>query len=138
MTTPNAEIYAQLAQTHAAANQVDRHWSAEEFAALISGGAVLIGDARSFVLGQIIAGEGEVLTLATHPRHQRQGLARAVLNQFCATCETMVLEVAADNTAARALYQSLGFVEVGRRAGYYRRAAGAVDALVQRREMTQR
>lgn len=138
MTGQGAEFYAQLAQTHAAANQVDRHWSADEFAALLAGGAVLTGDARSFVLGQVIAGEGEVLTLATHPDHRRQGLARTALHQFCAACETVVLEVAADNSAAGALYQSLGFVEVGRRVSYYRRATGAVDALILRCEMTQR
>jgi ribosomal-protein-alanine N-acetyltransferase len=44
----------------------------------------------------------------------------------------LFLEVADDNTAARRLYAARGFVQVGRRANYYRRAAGLVDALVLR------
>ncbi len=50
-------------------------------------------------------------------RAQAAGAARAVL------------EVAADNAAALALYQSLGFQRQGTRRHYYRRAAGpAMDA----------
>ncbi|MEY1554553.1 GNAT family N-acetyltransferase [Yoonia sp. R2331] len=122
---------ADLAATHAAANQVDRAWTATEFQDLLAAGATLTGDARSFVLGRIIAGEGEVLTLATHPDHQRKGLARAALAAFCATCDTVFLEVAADNAAALALYRSAGFAQVGKRAGYYKRPNHTpVDALV--------
>ena len=126
-----------LAATHAAANTVDRAWSAQEFSSLLAADTVLFGDARSFVLGRIVAGEGEVLTLATHPDHQRLGLARAALTAFCAACDTVVLEVADDNSAACALYASLGFAEVGRRKGYYRRKTGAADALILRCQMTQ-
>ncbi|MFU1477623.1 hypothetical protein ACM25N_07930 [Roseovarius sp. C7] len=39
-------------------------------------------------------------------------------------------EVAEDNAGAIALYRAAGFGECGRRKGYYRRAGGAVDALV--------
>jgi [ribosomal protein S18]-alanine N-acetyltransferase len=41
------------------------------------------------------------------------------------------LEVAEDNAAAIGLYKKNGFVETGRRKGYYERpGANAVDALV--------
>jgi ribosomal-protein-alanine N-acetyltransferase len=43
-----------------------------------------------------------------------------------------VLEVAADNAAARALYARAGFVAVGHRPRYYRRGGAAVDALILR------
>ena len=44
------------------------------------------------------------------------------------------LEVADTNAAARALYASAGFVEVGRRPGYYRSAGAAPrDAILMRR-----
>ncbi len=126
---------AALAATHAAANQVDRAWATEEFAELLQSGAVLTGDGRSFVLGRIIAGEGEVLTLATHPDHQRKGLAQAALEAFCRQCDAVFLEVAADNLPARALYQKAGFQQVGTRPDYYKRAnQPAVDALVLQRK----
>jgi len=35
-------------------------------------------------------------------------------------CEQVQLEVASENSAAIALYNSFGFAEVGRREGYYR------------------
>lgn len=48
----------------------------------------------------------------------------------------LFLEVAADNTAGRALYDAAGFSKVGRRADYYRRAnAAPAAALVLRRDI---
>ena len=38
---------------------------------------------------------------------------------------SMFLEVAADNESAQALYTTFGFVEVGRREGYYQRPDGS-------------
>jgi ribosomal-protein-alanine N-acetyltransferase len=46
----------------------------------------------------------------------------------------VILEVAADNPAARALYARAGFREVGRRRNYYRRPARRADALILRWE----
>ncbi|NUO63371.1 MAG: ribosomal protein S18-alanine N-acetyltransferase [Gemmatimonadaceae bacterium] len=50
-----------------------------------------------------------------------------------AGCESMHLEVRESNVAARALYGSRGFAEVGRRRRYYR--APVEDALVLRAEI---
>ena len=123
-----------LARTHAAANDTDRAWSSAEFADLLAGkGVLLTGDARAFAVGRVIAGELEVLTVASHPDHRRQGLARAAVETLLQTAQPdrSYLEVAEDNLAARALYAGLGFAQVGRRRGYYRRDSGpAVDALV--------
>ena len=41
---------------------------------------------------------------------------------------TLHLEVAEDNTAALALYRATGFVEAGRRKGYYARPDGSAAA----------
>ena len=51
-------------------------------------GVILCGDAKSFVLGRVIAGEAEVLTLATHPDHQRTraGTGRS-LRTFLIACQ---------------------------------------------------
>jgi ribosomal-protein-alanine N-acetyltransferase len=61
-------------------------------------------------------------------RRMVEGLVRAVKR---AEVRRLHLEVAADNAAALALYQRLGFAEVGRRKGYYvRKGRPPVDALL--------
>jgi ribosomal-protein-alanine N-acetyltransferase len=47
----------------------------------------------------------------------------------------LFLEVAADNTAAIALYAATGFDRVGLRKGYYPHPDGAKDAVVMRRAL---
>lgn len=114
-----------------------RSWSAVEFADLLTSVHVFaVGDARSFALGRVVAGEAELLTLATAPEHRRTGLARACLVQFEAQARaragaTAFLEVAEDNRPALALYTDAGFAETARRTGYYARAEGPnTDALI--------
>lgn len=129
-----------LAQVHAAAFETARSWSAAEFASLLSQtGAILCGDERAFVLLRVTLDEAELLTLATHPTYRRQGLARIVLAHAEGAAEsagaaTMFLEVAEDNRAARALYETAGYTQVGRRPGYYAtQNAVPVAALVLRK-----
>lgn len=121
----------------------DRAWRAGEFAALLQSPHVFVtGDGRGFALGRALAGEAELLTLATDPGHRRLGLARASLAAFEAeararAAETAFLEVAADNHAACALYQAAGYALQGERRGYYPRpGAAAVAALVLVRRLT--
>lgn len=82
----------------------------------------------------------EVQRIVVHPTRQRQGLGSVVLGALiadaeCRGCSELLLEVAADNAAARALYAAQGLVEIARRRGYY--SAGR-DALVLRRPLDQR
>lgn len=128
---------AALAATHAAAFSAGEAWSEEAIVGALAGpGAVLVGDARAFLIGRIVADEAEILTLATHPDNRRTGLARAVLGQFEslaaeAGAAVIFLEVDAGNTPARALYAAAGYLQSGLRRGYYRRADGQrSDALV--------
>ena len=142
---------AALAQAHA--RSFAPAWSASDIATLLAAPGGFATAARAaddpdrvtgFLLARAIAGEAEILTLAVDPAHRRQGVARALLEASAgvataAGAETMFLEVAADNDAAVALYQSAGFQPVGRRRGYYARADGpAVDALVLRRALNRR
>ncbi|RBI87192.1 ribosomal-protein-alanine acetyltransferase [Rhodosalinus halophilus] len=129
-----------LAALHARA--FARGWTAEEFARLLESPHVFaLGDGRAFALGRVAAEEAELLTLATDPLHRRQGLARARLAAFEAEARargatTAFLEVAADNGAARALYEASGWAEAGRRPRYYPRSDGpAADALIMRRAL---
>lgn len=127
-----------MARTHARAFAgQSRGWSAQEMADLVQSPLVFaVGDARAFALGRAIAGEAELLTLATDPDHRRLGLARGCIAAFEATAQsrgarTAFLEVAADNMAARALYKVSGYQEIACRTGYYTHAdRAAVDALI--------
>ncbi|WP_243730745.1 GNAT family N-acetyltransferase [Rubellimicrobium sp. CFH 75288] len=131
---PDVPDAALMAAVHAESAWPERAWSEAEFAALLaSPGTVALGDARAVLLGRIAGGEAEVLMLATRPAERRRGLARGLLAAFAARAaaagaDRILLEVAEDNGPARALYDGLGWVLVGRRAGYYRRAGGAPAA----------
>lgn len=77
----------------------------------------------------------EILSLGTLRTHQRRGHADQLLATLIATaCDAILfLEVAVKNKAAIDFYGKNGFVEVGRRIGYYRRGRDVCDALVMRR-----
>lgn len=99
------------------------------------------GQARGFILCRLAADEGEVLTLAVLPAARRRGVGSLLLGGALAWARgygvvKLFLEVAEDNSAARALYGAAGFTPVGRRPGYYRRGVTAVAALVLARSVT--
>ncbi|MDW3225150.1 MAG: GNAT family N-acetyltransferase [Paracoccaceae bacterium] len=123
-----------LARLHHAAFNVERPWSAEEFETLLSSRFVSVFHRPGgFALIRAVAGEVELLTLAVEPARQRQGVADGLMSDWMvqAEGESAFLEVAADNVAAQRLYQKHGFVETGRRTGYYVRACRpAVDAVL--------
>ncbi|MDR1265245.1 MAG: GNAT family N-acetyltransferase [Propionibacteriaceae bacterium] len=80
----------------------------------------------------------ELLRLIVQPERRRQGLGRDLVDQALAWAELhdlkrVLLEVAADNTTAIALYRRAGFQVIARRAGYY---DPDVDALVMERRLT--
>lgn len=96
---------------------------------------------QAFILSRVTAEEAEILSLGTVPAARRFGLAAALLQYVareaaCRHASVMFLEVAEDNKAALALYESYGFMLAGRRPSYYSRAAArAVDALLLRRAL---
>jgi ribosomal protein S18 acetylase RimI-like enzyme len=66
------------------------------------------------------ASEREILMLAVAPLHRRQGVATLLLaDELGRAPLDLFFEVRESNEAARSLYEACGFVEVGRRAGYY-------------------
>lgn len=130
-----------FAALHAKAFRATRAWSDAEFASLLGQrGVTWYGNHRCFILIRQVADEAEILTLATDPDYQRQGLARATLQQAedavtQAGVNLIFLEVAEDNAAARALYASFGYMQVGRRPDYYLPKDGApIAALVLQKE----
>ncbi len=90
-----------------------------------------------YVGSQSVLGEGDMMNLAVDPAYRRQGIGgRLVANLIARLKEIQVssltLEVRASNEAAAALYEKLGFVQVGRRPGYY--SNPREDALILRKE----
>ena len=70
----------------------------------------------------VVAGEVQILEVATHPSARREGVGGLVVRAACDRCTggDAFLEVRASNAAALGLYAKLGFKEEGRRRGYYR------------------
>ena len=64
-------------------------------------------------------GEVEILNLAVHPDHRRRGIGRALLSHQLARGGRHFLEVRESNLAARKLYESMDFTEIGKRRWYY-------------------
>jgi [ribosomal protein S18]-alanine N-acetyltransferase len=94
----------------------------------------LVGYAGISRLGRKRPYEYEIHTIGVDPTYQGQGIGRHMIEELLeyASGGTIFLEVRTDNEAAIALYESLGFVNVGLRRRYYR-ASGA-DAYTMRRD----
>lgn len=136
------------AELHATAFRYS--WGEHEFERLISASNAF-GDAAidprkrtllGFILSRVAADEAEVLTIVVAAAQRKRGIGRQLLESHVARLrnvqvKTLFLEVGETNTAARKLYGSLGFAEVGRRKNYYRtdNAAEQIAALVMRREI---
>lgn len=116
-----------LAKTHAAAFSQTRPWSADEFADILANRFVhVVGNNKSFAVIQAIADQAELLTIATHPTCQRQGLAKRCMSDWHSLARDLgatraFLDVASDNHPALSLYRGCGYVTCGWRKGYYLR-----------------
>lgn len=81
------------------------------------------------------AGEAHVLNICVSDQMRGRGIGRQMLMLLLerasqAGMQDVFLEVRPSNMHAIALYQSVGFIEVGRRRGYYQAVDGREDALV--------
>jgi len=88
----------------------------------------IIGFASLMAVAEI----ADVQRIAVLPEHRRHGVGARLLAQLieqagAVSCERLMLEVAADNTAALAMYATHGFVQISRRHGYY---TGGRDAVI--------
>jgi ribosomal-protein-alanine N-acetyltransferase len=95
------------------------------------------GRVVGYLFAWFILDEVHLGNLAVDPRYRRQGVARALLSRLVERSRRrgstfITLEVRAQNTAAIALYEGLGFRRVAVRKGYY---AGREDALIMEREL---
>jgi [ribosomal protein S18]-alanine N-acetyltransferase len=119
-------------------------WSLVSFESLLAEPAAYFGVARDgasifgYVVAWFAADEGEVANLAVREPTRRRGIGAALLDAALAEGQrrgaaNIFLEVRESNEAARRLYASRGFAEVGRRRRYYNKPVE--DAVVLRRQM---
>jgi ribosomal-protein-alanine N-acetyltransferase len=96
------------------------------------------GTVAAYLVARRVLDEAEILNLAVHPDHARQGLGTGLIRDVMADlgragARRVFLEVRASNAGAQAFYARLGFEAKGRRRGYY--SAPREDALVLARDI---
>ncbi len=79
----------------------------------------------AYVLGRLIAPEGEIYRVAVVPEKRKRGIAYRLLDYAVKTSkgkglERLFLEVRSKNTPAVNLYTAYGFKQIGTRKGYYK------------------
>jgi len=118
-------------------------WSRRAFQAHLRD-VFLVAEAADGVAGYLVARlmgvEAEILNVAVRPGARGGGIGRALLDGALESLKALAaaavfLEVRVSNAAARRLYETAGFTEVGRRRGYY--SAPVEDALILRRDLHQ-
>ena len=89
-----------------------------------------------YVGSQSVLGESDMMNLAVAPAYRRQGIGKALVEallwDLSEDNHCLTLEVRASNAPAIALYDSLGFRQVGRRPRYY--LSPPEDALILRKD----
>jgi len=90
-----------------------------------------------YVGSQTVCNETDMMNVAVHPDFRRLGIAEALVNELVEQLkkqgsQCLTLEVRASNMPAIALYEKLGFTQIGRRKNYYRNPKE--DALILRKE----
>lgn len=118
-------------------------WSAAQFWGELAapGRGYLVAERDGSIVGYagiaVLAPDADVQTVAVAESARGTGLGRRLLHALLDRARAegarrVLLEVAADNAAARGLYHSMGFDEIARRRDYY--GPGA-DALVMRTDL---
>ena len=95
------------------------------------------GTVAGYIGSQTCGEESDVMNVAVHPDFRRRGIAEALVNALVEELKAigshcLTLEVRASNAPAIALYEKMGFSEIGRRKNYYRNPKE--DALILRKE----
>ena len=111
-------------------------WSEDEFAGLKKAGCEIIASQNGFIVYRATLDEAEIITIGVHPDVRRTGIGIALIGVMVADLKKqgvkhIFLEVAADNAPARAMYEQVGFVQVGVRPKYY----DGIDAIVMRKDI---
>ena len=87
----------------------------------------------------VVIDEGHITNLAVDPSYQRQGIGRRLMESVTAWAKRrgvirMTLEVRASNHKAQLLYETMGYISVGFRLGYY--IDNKEDAIIMWKELS--
>ncbi|MBD3193238.1 MAG: GNAT family N-acetyltransferase [Candidatus Heimdallarchaeota archaeon] len=68
------------------------------------------------IVGKMGKEKGYILEIVVHPKHQRKGLGKALMNKICLECSKagvkhLALAVTKENKIAYELYKKIGFIE---------------------------
>ena len=96
--------------------------------------AVEDGVVAGYVGSQTVLQEADMMNIAVADTHRRRGIARLLVEELIRQLDAyqLTLEVRASNAPAIALYEKLGFTQVGLRKNYYHKPKE--DALILRKE----
>ena len=92
------------------------------------------GEVVGYVGSQTVLQEADMMNIAVADSHRRRGIAKMLVEELIRQLDAyqLTLEVRASNAPAIALYENLGFQQVGLRKNYYRKPKE--DALILRKE----
>lgn len=98
-------------------------------------GGFIRGALSGLAVARTVIDQSDILTIGIEPAHRGKGHAASLLaaaeRVIKARGSTIVfLDVAEDNVPAIALYRRAGYVQHGRRSGYYRRPESRMAALL--------
>ena len=99
--------------------------------------AVEDGKVAGYVGSQTVCNETDMMNVAVTADFRRRGIGEQLVTALVEELKAidshcLTLEVRASNTPAQAMYEKLGFVEIGRRPRYYQNPKE--DALILRKE----
>ena len=96
--------------------------------------AVEDGVVAGYVGSQTVLQEADMMNIAVADTHRRRGIARMLVEELIRQLDAyqLTLEVRASNAPAIALYEKLGFTQVGLRKNYYQKPKE--NALILRKE----
>ena len=92
------------------------------------------GEVVGYVGSQTVLQEADMMNIAVADSHRRRGIAKMLVEELILQLDAyqLSLEVRSSNAPAIALYENLGFQQVGLRKNYYRKPKE--DALILRKE----
>ena len=92
------------------------------------------GEVVGYVGSQTVLQEADMMNIAVADSHRRRGIAKMLVEELIRQLDAyqLTLEVRASNAPAIALYEKLGFTQVGLRKNYYHKPKE--DALILRKE----